>query len=95
MATPGTLIGQLALCGGRTLSCAPASTCGPTRWISSWMPQDESPGHRDATMILLAFWHGLRAAELVDLRCEQIDFTAAAIAVRPVKNGSVAPATGQ
>jgi hypothetical protein len=25
-------------------------------------------GHRDATMILLAFRHGLRAAELCDLR---------------------------
>jgi site-specific recombinase XerD len=26
-------------------------------------------GHRDATMVLLAFRHGLRVAELVDLRC--------------------------
>src|SRR6266700_5350517 len=26
-------------------------------------------GHRDATMTLLAFRHGLRAAELCDLRC--------------------------
>jgi type 1 fimbriae regulatory protein FimB/type 1 fimbriae regulatory protein FimE len=26
-------------------------------------------GHRDATMVLLAYRHGLRAAELVDLRC--------------------------
>jgi len=30
-------------------------------------------GHRDATMILIAFRHGLRAAELVDLRWDQID----------------------
>ena len=29
-------------------------------------------GHRDATMILLAFRHGLRAAELVDLRWDQV-----------------------
>ena len=28
---------------------------------------------RDATMILIAFRHGLRAAELVDLRWDQID----------------------
>jgi hypothetical protein len=28
--------------------------------------------HRDATMILLAFRHGLRAAELVDLRWDQV-----------------------
>jgi integrase len=31
-------------------------------------------GHRDATMILLAYRHGLRAAELVDLRWDQVDF---------------------
>jgi type 1 fimbriae regulatory protein FimB/type 1 fimbriae regulatory protein FimE len=31
-------------------------------------------GHRDALMILLAFRHGLRAGEVVDLRWEQIDF---------------------
>jgi integrase len=34
--------------------------------------------HRDSTMILLAFRHGLRASELCSLRCEQvISFTAA------------------
>jgi type 1 fimbriae regulatory protein FimB/type 1 fimbriae regulatory protein FimE len=31
-------------------------------------------GHRDATMILLAFRHGLRAAELCDLRWDQVDW---------------------
>jgi len=30
-------------------------------------------GQRDATMILLAFRHGLRAAEIVDLRWDQVD----------------------
>jgi type 1 fimbriae regulatory protein FimB/type 1 fimbriae regulatory protein FimE len=30
-------------------------------------------GHRDVTMILLAYRHGLRAAELVDLRWSQVD----------------------
>jgi type 1 fimbriae regulatory protein FimB/type 1 fimbriae regulatory protein FimE len=30
-------------------------------------------GQRDATMILIAFRHGLRAAELVDLRWDQVD----------------------
>src|SRR5262249_21645110 len=30
-------------------------------------------GHRDATMILLAFRHGLRAAEACDLRWDQVD----------------------
>jgi Phage integrase family len=31
-------------------------------------------GHRDATMILLTYRHGLRAAEVCDLRWDQIDF---------------------
>jgi integrase len=31
-------------------------------------------GHRDATIILVAYRHGLRAAELVDLHWDQIDF---------------------
>ena len=30
-------------------------------------------GHRDSTMILMAFRHGLRAAEVVDLRWDQVD----------------------
>jgi integrase len=45
-------------------------------------------GHRDATMILLAFRQGLRAAELCDLRWEQVDFDAAVLHVRRVKNGT-------
>jgi integrase len=48
-------------------------------------------GHRDATMVLLAYRHGLRASELVDLRWDQIDFDSATLAVRRVKKGS--PAT--
>ena len=35
--------------------------------------KDNRQGHRDATMILIAFRHGLRASELVDLRWEQTD----------------------
>jgi type 1 fimbriae regulatory protein FimB/type 1 fimbriae regulatory protein FimE len=45
-------------------------------------------GHRDATMILVAYRHGLRAAELCDLRRDQIDFAAAVLHVRRVKNGT-------
>jgi integrase len=45
-------------------------------------------GHRDATMILLAYRHGLRAAELVDLRWDQIDFASATLHVRRVKQGT-------
>jgi integrase len=45
-------------------------------------------GHRDATMILVAFRHGLRAAEVCDLRCDQVDFNGAVLHVRRVKNGT-------
>ena len=45
-------------------------------------------GHRDATMILVAFRHGLRAAETVDLRWDQVDFRSATLHVRRVKGGS-------
>jgi integrase len=48
-------------------------------------------GRRDATMILLAFRHGLRAAEVCDLRWDQVDFAGAVLHVRRVKNG--APST--
>jgi len=45
-------------------------------------------GHRDATMILVAYRHGLRASELVDLRWEQVDFRTATLHVRRVKQGT-------
>jgi integrase len=45
-------------------------------------------GHPDATMILLAFRHGFRAAEICDLRWDQIEFNAAVLHVRRVKNGT-------
>jgi integrase len=45
-------------------------------------------GHRDATMILLAFRHGLRSAEACDLRWDQVDFNGAVLHVRRVKNGT-------
>ena len=54
-------------------------------------------GHRDATMVLIAFRHGLRAAELVDLRWEQVDLKGGVLHVRRVKQGSPAthPLTGR
>jgi integrase len=45
-------------------------------------------GHRDATMILLTYRHGLRAAEVCDLRWDQVDFKDAVLHVRRVKNGT-------
>jgi type 1 fimbriae regulatory protein FimB/type 1 fimbriae regulatory protein FimE len=54
-------------------------------------------GHRDATMVLMAFRHGLRASELVDLRWHQVDLEHALLHVRRLKNGSPAthPLTGK
>ena len=54
-------------------------------------------GQRDALMVLLAFRHGLRAAEVCDLRWEQIDFAAATLHVRRIKHGTPAthPLTGR
>ena len=54
-------------------------------------------GQRDATMILIAFRHGLRAAELVDLRWDQVELGRnASLHVRRVKHGlaSVHPLQG-
>ena len=53
-------------------------------------------GHRDATMILIAFRHGLRASELADLRWDQVDLDSAVLHVRRVKQGtpSVHPVSG-
>ena len=45
-------------------------------------------GHRDATMVLTAFRHGLRASELVDLRWDQMEFRTATLHVRRVKQGT-------
>ena len=45
-------------------------------------------GHRDATMILVAYRHGLRASELVDLRWDQIEFASGTLHVRRVKQGT-------
>jgi site-specific recombinase XerD len=59
--------------------------------------KDNRQGHRDATMILLAYRHGLRGSELVDLRWDQIDLDQAVLHVRRVKNGTPAthPFTGR
>ena len=45
-------------------------------------------GHRDATMIRVAYRHGFRPAELVDLRWDQIEFGSGALHVRRVKRGT-------
>jgi type 1 fimbriae regulatory protein FimB/type 1 fimbriae regulatory protein FimE len=52
--------------------------------------------HRDATMILLAYRHGLRASELVDLQWHQVELNAGRLHVRRSKRGtpSVHPMQG-
>jgi site-specific recombinase XerD len=59
--------------------------------------KDNRWGHRDSTMVLIAFRHGLRASELVDLRWDQVDLNAAVLHVRRVKQGTPGthPLTGR
>jgi type 1 fimbriae regulatory protein FimB/type 1 fimbriae regulatory protein FimE len=45
-------------------------------------------GHRDATLILIAYRHGLRVSELVALRWDQLDLKAGTLHVARLKNGS-------
>ena len=45
-------------------------------------------GHRDATMILLAYRHALRVSELITLRWSQIDLKQGLIHVRRLKKGT-------
>jgi type 1 fimbriae regulatory protein FimB/type 1 fimbriae regulatory protein FimE len=47
-------------------------------------------GHRDATMILVAYRHGLRVSELVTLRWDAVDFNQGQLHVNRAKNGSPA-----
>jgi integrase len=46
-----------------------------------------APGHRDATMILVAYRHGLRASEVCDLQWQQIELSEGRLHVHRVKNG--------
>jgi type 1 fimbriae regulatory protein FimB/type 1 fimbriae regulatory protein FimE len=53
-------------------------------------------GYRDATMILVAYRHGLRVKELVEMRWVQVDLDAGRLQVRRCKGSedSVQPMTG-
>ena len=42
-------------------------------------------GHRDSTLILVAYRHGLRISELVNLRWQQVDFKTGHLHVRRLK----------
>ena len=45
-------------------------------------------GHRDATAVLIAYRHGLRASELVVLRWDDIEFATGRLHVRRAKGGA-------
>jgi integrase len=49
-------------------------------------------GHRDATAILIAYEHGLRASELVALRWDDIDLTTGRMRIRRGRGGAPAKA---
>ena len=53
-------------------------------------------GHRDATLILIGYRHGLRVSELIALRWDQLDLKAGTLHVARLKNGrpSVHPVRG-
>jgi integrase len=45
-------------------------------------------GHRDATAVLIAYRHGLRASELVALRWDDIELATSRLHVRRAKGGA-------
>ena len=46
-------------------------------------------GHRDATMILIGFRHGLRVSELCSLQWSSIEFETGTVYVRRAKGGQL------
>lgn len=58
---------------------------------------DNRNGHRDATTILIAYRHGLRAAEVVALRWDAVDFNHGRLHVSRIKGSadSVHPLSGR
>ena len=54
------------------------------------MAKGNRHGHRDATMILIGFRHGLRVSELCDLQWSSIEFETATMHVRRAKGGQEA-----
>ena len=54
-------------------------------------------GHRDATMILIMYRHGLRVSEAVNLKWTDVEFKSGVVSVRRAKKGQdgVHPLSGQ
>jgi integrase len=51
--------------------------------------KDNRYGHRDATMILIGFRHGLRASELCALQWTDVEFETATLHIRRAKGGTM------
>jgi hypothetical protein len=49
-------------------------------------------GHRDLTMVLVTYRHGLRASEVCDLQWHQVELDQGRMHVRRAKNGTPSPA---
>src|SRR5262249_4039854 len=45
-------------------------------------------GHRETSLLMIAYRHGLRVSELVSLRWDQVDLKAGLLHVRRLKNGT-------
>jgi len=56
-------------------------------WLMDYARKHGRYGHRDATMILVAYRHGLRASEVCDLQWQQIELSEGRLHVHRVKNG--------
>jgi integrase len=66
-------------------------TAGEVEKLAKAARNDGRYGHRDATLILVAYRHGLRATEICDLEWSQVEWGRnAALHVRRVKNGKPA-----
>jgi integrase len=65
-----------------------ATICGQTRWTPWCKPPGNLGGIAGAAIILMLFRHGLRTAELVALRWQQVDLKASYLDVHRA-DGSV------
>jgi integrase len=93
--------GNLKLVGGSITTAAPVALRKPNSELRTreYLTEAEVEklikatknnryGHRDATMLLVAYRHGLRVSELIDLRWDQIEFRTGNLHVRRVKQGT-------
>jgi type 1 fimbriae regulatory protein FimB/type 1 fimbriae regulatory protein FimE len=96
--TPATLLGQSSRTAGRPNAEVRAREYLTNAEVDRLIKAAGANrnGHRDATMVLVAYRHGLRPVELMTLRWDAIDFARGQIHVSRAKNGlpSVHPLSG-